>query len=121
MDRENVKAGYQDDLQRALEHPANLYACGMNAMGDRHGDGTCENSFHYSDNLEESCLIEYREHLRMNIAALAWLPYMLEFFWQNGIQGSGKEFLKARGFLYNYRYVLRRKILFLFSLLVDSL
>lgn len=110
MDFEYVKAGYQDDLQRALEHPANLYACGMNARGDRHSDGTCENSFCQSDNLEESCLIEYREHLRMNIAALAWLPYMLEFFWQNGIQRKGKEFLEARGFVYDYRYVSRGKI-----------
>jgi hypothetical protein len=97
MDRETVKAEYQENLERALEHPVNLYACGMNAMGDRHSDGTRENSFHYSDNLEDSCLIEYREHLRMNIAALTRLPYMLEFFWQNGIQRRGKEFLKGRG------------------------
>jgi hypothetical protein len=74
-------------------------------MGNRHDDDHhCENS-RLDDLYQEYCLIEHRARLTTKVDELTWLPYMLESFWQNGIQSEGKAFLEKTNFVHKFRYV----------------
>lgn len=82
----------------------------MNITGTRHHNMLCGNSPFDQMTSEEFYLIEYGEKLRMESEELTWVcpicvPYMLEVFWQNGIQSKGGEFLEKTSFLYCFRYI----------------
>jgi len=68
--------------------------CIVNTMGTRHSEGPCGNYRYHEVDGEHYCLIESADELRRASEELTWLPYMLEFFWQNGTQGKG---------MHNYR------------------
>jgi len=100
-----MKAKYARRLEEILEHEADPFVCGITIMGARHdayGLCTSSRSDQYTD--ETYCFSESCEQQRIEVEELGWLPYMLEFFWQNGIQRKGVEFLAKTHFLYSHRY-----------------
>lgn len=73
-------------------------------MGDFDHPSGCHNEGY--DELEgEYCIDEHVMELSQRKDNAEWLPSMLEFYWQNGIDDKGLTFLKTNNFVVSYRYV----------------
>jgi hypothetical protein len=104
IDYKKQIAEYESSLMAAKGPDVEPFACGVDIIGNRHDDDhRCENS-RYGEDFQEYCLIEHRARLTTEVDQLTWLPYMLESFWQNGIDSEGKAFLEKTNFLYKFRY-----------------
>lgn len=94
------------DLDRALDEALNqdveFGECGIDIMGRSHKPNIwCPNETH-DECLGTYCKVQYTRKLRQEKEKNEWLPSMLEFYWQNGIESKGVEFLKAAGFIVSY-------------------
>jgi len=76
--------------------------CGVDIMGRTHHDSSCYNERYDELRDEMYCIIERsREETRRKMDE-EWLPPMLGFYWQNGIENRGLDFLRNTGFIVSY-------------------
>jgi hypothetical protein len=90
-------------LDEALNQDIEFGECRIDIMGRSHEPNIlCPNEA-YDEWVEDTyCKAQYRRKLRLEKEENEWLPSMLEFYWQNGIESKGVEFLKAAGFIVSY-------------------
>ena len=104
IDYKKQIAEYESSLKAATDQDVEPYACGVDIMGCRHGDDDpCEN-FRYDERFQEYCLVEHHARLTTEVDHLTWLPYLLESYWQNGIDSEAKPYLEKTYFLHKFRY-----------------
>jgi hypothetical protein len=76
--------------------------CGIDVNGKSHEDCFyCPNAT-YDDLNRLYCKAEKTRELRQQRSNYTWLPSMLEYYWQNGIDEDGLAFLRSVGFVHLY-------------------
>lgn len=62
----------------------------------------CPNTAYDSFENETYCVAERLRKFELQRETLEWLPAMIEFYWQNGIQSDQVEFLENGNFVRQY-------------------
>lgn len=76
--------------------------CGVDNIG--RSDEEYEPRFNYTyDVLRPYCKVQLARDLEQQREENMWLPSMVEFYWQNGIESKAVEFLKKGRFITSYR------------------
>jgi hypothetical protein len=118
VDREEIKTGYMKEIEElrgelqgnlSRDHQEYPVQCRIDIMGTHHCGGQCNLvkviDHGYFSELEPYCRVERLHNLEAAIQEVSWLPNMIDYYWQNGINLKGREFLDRTQFLYRYRYV----------------
>lgn len=102
---EELRGELQGNLSR--DHQEHPVQCGIEIMGTHHCGGQCDlvKFSRYGHFEDPYCGVERLHNLEAAIQEVSWLPNMIDYYWQNGINLKGREFLNRTQFLYSYRYV----------------
>lgn len=93
-------------IQYAIDHLPSVkdpWQCGVDVMGKSHAPlDTCPNTVYDSFECEHYCVAQELRKFTLQREMLEWLPTMIEFYWQNGIQSDQVEFLETGNFVRQY-------------------
>jgi hypothetical protein len=97
-------------LEKAKENTLELGLepgeCGMNIEGQHHDERSeCANTTWDETTDELYCKVKHLHDIELRRDGYEWLTPLIECYWQHGIDASGLDFLKAKGFVYDYEYV----------------
>jgi hypothetical protein len=88
-----------DQLPRPKDHEK----CLVNELGKGHVSlEECPNTARDSFDKEEYCVPQRSREYKQQRETLEWLPAMIDFFWQNGIQSDQIDFLEKGNFMRQY-------------------
>lgn len=79
--------------------------CGVNVNGESHDESCyfdCPNAG-FDDLDGFYCKVNRVRILSQQRLDYRWLPSMLEYYWQNGVDKKGLAFLRGVGFVHSYR------------------
>lgn len=106
FDYSSELAWYDRPKEQLLEEIKDSTDCGVDVMGRIHSvSRVCSNTRWDEIQGETYCTVERMYDLEQGRNNLIWLPGMLEYYWQNGVQDEGIIFLHKAGFINTYRYV----------------
>ena len=106
FDYSSELAWYDRPKEQLLEEIKDSTDCGVDVMGRIHSvSRVCSNTHWDEIQGETYCTVERMYDLEQGRNNLIWLPGMLEYYWQNGVQDEGIIFLHKAGFITTYRYV----------------
>ncbi|KAL4786931.1 hypothetical protein BJX76DRAFT_64358 [Aspergillus varians] len=101
-------AGIQRDLDKSinfhLEKDIEHLECGVNIKGEASCSTPCQNLI-YDDSLSPYCLVRHIRELSLRRENYKYLPSMLEYYWQNGIDKNAVKFLRDGQFVTQYKCV----------------
>jgi hypothetical protein len=84
-------------------HDLEPFECGIDINGKTHDDCfDCPNST-YNELNGLYCKVEEARRLRQQQSNYRWLPSMLKYYWQNGVDEDGLAFLRRVGFVHSYK------------------
>ena len=92
------------ERQRALDESGPFdepWGCGVDIKGRRHDDDhRCDNW--YEDDFHGGCRVKDYVSCKQEIKNLRWMPFMLDYYWRNGLGEDGLHFLQSSGFVVSY-------------------
>lgn len=92
-------------LARAIDleaHDLEPCECGIDINGKSHEDCFDCPNIKYDDLNGLYCKAEQARKFRRQRLKYIWLPSMLKYYWQNGVDKEGLAFLSRVGFVYSY-------------------
>ncbi|OBT68723.1 hypothetical protein VE03_02098 [Pseudogymnoascus sp. 23342-1-I1] len=104
FDYDSITRDLNHYIQREVEKGVHIDGdSAVDIMGIfNHPDG-CHNEGYDEFGGDMYCIDEHIMELRQRKENAEWLPSMLEFYWQNGIDDKGLKFLKSNDFVVAYR------------------
>lgn len=106
FDYSSKLAWYARPKEKLLGEMKDSTTCGVDVMGRIHSvSSVCSNTHWDEIEGETYCTVERMYDLEQGRNNLIWLPGMLEYYWQNGVQDESIIFLQKAGFITTYRYV----------------
>lgn len=93
-------------LDQAIDLEAcdiNQFECGIDINGKGHGDRVYCSNMSYNELNDEYCKVAEINRLSQQQSDYTWLPSMLEYFWQNGVDEKGLAVLRKVGFVHSYK------------------
>ncbi|KAJ5377964.1 uncharacterized protein N7496_005373 [Penicillium cataractarum] len=94
------------EIESAVNHLPSIedpWECGVDIMGKGHTPvDICPNTAYDSIDGEPYCVAQELRKRTLQREMLEWLPAMIEFYWQNGIESDQVEFLENGNFVRQY-------------------
>lgn len=106
-----LEKSYSDDISRLdraihLElEDAEQCECGINVNGKPEQVNGCANETYDEWDADTYCKIQRTRDLQQQQSDYLWLPSMLKYYWQHGVDDKGLDFLRRVGFVHSYAYV----------------
>lgn len=102
FDYDGIARDFNECLQREVGRGVVVGDSGVDIMGSFNHPGDCHNEGYDELDGMMYCIDERVIELSQRKDNAEWLPSMLEFYWQNGIDDKGLRFLKSHHFVVSY-------------------